>query len=197
MTNIFQYLGVHYVDLIYFLTGYRPVRAMAVGIDGHLKADGVDTFDAVLADIIWEHPRRRKEWFVSRVSTNWIDPDCSSALSDQSYTIVGTGGRLHCDQKHRGIELVHPTEGIQSINPYFSEFLPEPDGSMHFTGYGHRSIHRFIADIAAIEARSMTVTQLERCRSTFYQGLVSTAVIDAVNRSLEDASNWSAVHDPF
>ncbi len=28
-TNIFQYLGVHYVDLVYFLTGFLPVRLTA------------------------------------------------------------------------------------------------------------------------------------------------------------------------
>ena len=30
-TNIFQYLGVHYVDIIYFVTGYLPKRLVATG----------------------------------------------------------------------------------------------------------------------------------------------------------------------
>ena len=35
-TNIFQYLGVHYVDLIYFLTGFQPISAYATGVKNYL-----------------------------------------------------------------------------------------------------------------------------------------------------------------
>ncbi len=41
--NIFQYLAVHYVDLIYFLTGALPWRASAVGTRGLLAGHGIDT----------------------------------------------------------------------------------------------------------------------------------------------------------
>ena len=30
-TNIFQYLGVHYVDIVFFITGAYPTRVMAIG----------------------------------------------------------------------------------------------------------------------------------------------------------------------
>ncbi|MES2780548.1 MAG: Gfo/Idh/MocA family oxidoreductase, partial [Bacteroidota bacterium] len=52
-TNIFQYLGVHYVDLFYFLTGYKPMKVMAYGTDGVLKAQGIDTYDSVHTNIVW------------------------------------------------------------------------------------------------------------------------------------------------
>ena len=41
-TNIFQYLGVHYADLVHFLTGFLPVQAMAVGTEGILKQEGIE-----------------------------------------------------------------------------------------------------------------------------------------------------------
>jgi predicted dehydrogenase len=33
-SNIFQYLAVHYVDLIHFMTGYIPIKAQGIGIYG-------------------------------------------------------------------------------------------------------------------------------------------------------------------
>ncbi|MFA5094758.1 MAG: Gfo/Idh/MocA family oxidoreductase, partial [Candidatus Omnitrophota bacterium] len=52
-TNIFQYLGIHYVDMVYFVTGASPVRAMAVGQKRWLRLKGVDTYDAIEAFIEW------------------------------------------------------------------------------------------------------------------------------------------------
>ena len=59
---------------------------------------------------------------VTQFSTSWIDPSTSSAMSDQKYTIIGTKGRIESNQKHRGVEVTTESEGIQSINPYFSKY---------------------------------------------------------------------------
>lgn len=192
-TNIFQYLGVHYVDLIYFLTGFTPVRVMAIGTYGILKEKGIGTFDSVHATIIWKNPLDETDWFVSQFSTNWIDPVCTSALSDQKYKVIGTKGRIECDQKNRGVELVHEELGIQQINPYFSDYLPNENGELQFGGYGHKSIDLFVRDVKEIKQNKATPDNLEKYRPTFRQSLVSTAVIEAVNQSLEDKFSWKEV----
>ena len=38
------------------------------------------------------------------MSINWIDPNSSSAMSDQRLLIVGTNARCLADQKNRGLE---------------------------------------------------------------------------------------------
>jgi predicted dehydrogenase len=196
-TNIFQYLGVHYVDLIYFLTGYRPLKAMAVGTDGILKRKGIDTYDSVHATITWVNPADPKDWFLSQFSTNWIDPACTSAMSDQKYKIIGTRGRIECDQKNRGLELVRENHGVQAVNPYFSEYLPGPDGALRFGGYGHESMNLFLLDVQDLKTGNATVRSLEPCRPTFRQSMVSTAVVEAVNRSMHGKSNWVRIHAAF
>lgn len=196
-TNIFQYLGVHYVDLIWFLTGFMPVRTMAIGTDGVLKQKGINTWDSVHATIIWRNPAETADWFVSQFATNWIDPVCTSAMSDQKYKVIGTRGRIECDQKNRGVELVHEQAGIQQINPYFSEYLPDADGRLRFCGYGHESISQFIRDVQDLSAGRTTVTVLEQSRPTLRQSLVSTAVIDSVNQSLADGYGWKEINAPF
>jgi len=192
-SNIFQYLGVHYVDLIYFLTGFKPIKALAYGTNGILKESGINTFDSVHALIEWQNPENTCEKFISSFNTNWIDPDCTSAMSDQKYKVIGTKGRIECDQKNRGIELVSETTGIQAVNPYFSEYLPDEDGNLQYGGYALKSVGRFVKDVQDIRSGKISPAELEDKRPSFKQSLISTAVIDAVNESLEKASQWVEV----
>lgn len=196
-TNIFQYLAVHYVDLIYFLTGWVPERAMAVGTHGVLYQQGITEYDSVHATIVWRSTTNVTQKFVSQFSMNWIDPDRSAALSDQKYKIIGTLGRLELDQKNRGIELVTQRDGVQAINPYFSEFLPDMEYGTVFSGYGVRSIERFVLDVQALRAGRVTLEELEKSRPSFLSALPSCAVIEAVNASLARNSEWECISEIF
>ena len=195
LTNIFQYLGVHYVDMIYFMTGYYPEKVLAVGTKGKLTELGMDTYDSIHAIIIWKNPGNENEKLVAQFSTNWIDPNTSSALSDQKYNVIGTKGRIECDQKHRGIELVNEDGGIQTINPYFSKYHSNPKGKKSYTGYDFASISQFIYDVQDLESGNITIEELENIRPTFEDSIGSTAVVDAVNRSLNNNSNWEFIDD--
>lgn len=190
-TNIFQYLGVHYVDLFYFLTSAKPLSISANGVDGVLKDNGIDTFDSVHCTIKWKD-KNRKEFF-SIHNTNWIDPNCSSALSDQKYKVVGTHGRIECDQKNRGLELVTDSTGIQQINPYFSDFLPDASGELKFSGYGHTSISQFIKDVQSLSSKEASLEMLNKTRPSFNESLLSTAVIEAANKSLSSNGAWTEI----
>ena len=194
-TNIFQYLGVHYADLVHYLTGFLPVQAMAVGNEGILMREGIAAFDSVHATVLWKNPEDGADRLVTQFSTNWIDPACTSAMSDQKYKVIGTRGRIECDQKNRGLELVHRDLGIRAVNPYFSEVLPDESGAPRFGGYGYRSISLFLKDVADIDGGRVTAESLERIRPTIRQALPSTAVVDAVNRSLADRHLWKTIDD--
>lgn len=189
-TNIFQYLGVHYVDLVYFLTGYLPKRVSAIGTKGILELKGIKAFDSIHATIIWQNPQDPNQELVAHYDTNWIDPSHTTAMSDQKYRLVGTQGRIDCNQKNRGLEEVTEMEGVKSINPYFSDFLPDDNGNLRFDGYGHKSISTFVRDVQKLLTSQTTIQILEKNRPTFKHSLVSTAVIEAVNESLINDSKW-------
>lgn len=193
-TNIFQYLGVHYADLIYFLTGLIPVRVSAVGTRGVLDARGVNTWDSVHATIVWRDTRAQDE-MVTQLAIGWVDPVATSALSDQKFLLVGSGGRMDLDQKDRGVNLVTDAGGIETINPYFSMLLEDADGSQVFQGYGFKSIMRFILDVGDVIANRTSPKALEAIRPSLRQSLVSTAIVEAVNRSLDQRGVWSSVDD--
>ena len=184
-TNVFQYLGIHYVDLIGFMTGAKPVRVMATAQKG-MKSD-----DAIEAVIEWRMPKIRHT-FRSTISTNWIDPNTTSAMSYQRILAVGSRGRCEEDQKNRGVELV-TDKGVESINPYFTKIYRGGDGNMGVFGYGPASIRQFLKDTADLREGNVTRKELEKNRPTFARSLASIAVIEAVAKSLREKNKWIAV----
>ena len=194
-TNIFQYLGVHYVDLIYFVTGARPIRALATGQPRHLAERSLGTLDAIQAVIEWGSPEAGQA-FVSTIVTNWIDPTGSSAMSDQKITVVGTEGRYHADQKHRGVQLVTERSGVEDVNPYFMQLYTDAGGHHGVHGYGPRSIQQFLRDVRDLVEGRCRRQDLISARPSFQEAVVSTAVIEAVNRSLTLGSEWVPVEKP-
>jgi predicted dehydrogenase len=189
-TNIFQYLGVHYVDIIYFCTGFIPNRVMATGQKNHLIKEGIDTFDSIQAIIEWKDKSSDRK-FISTIHTNWIDPVETSAMSDQKIKIIGSTGRIECDQKNRGLRIVSDRAGIEDLNPYFSEFYSDiDDKSMNFYGYGCESVIQFLKDSQSLVIGAKSLKELSGLRPTFEDSLVSTAVIEAVNKSLSNHNSW-------
>jgi len=185
-TNIFQYLGIHYVDIIYFATKASPIRVMATGQKGWLVSKGVDTYDAIQAVIEWRMPSGKT--FSSSILTNWIDPESSSAVSDQKIKVIGTMGRFESDQKKRGVTIVTDSAGVEEPNPYFCS--PYGTDPVSYKGYGIDSICQFIADVADIADGRITIKALESLRPTFKESVVPSAVIEAVNKSLKNNGNW-------
>ncbi len=191
--NSFQYMAVHYVDILIFAMGAVPRRAMAIGQYGYLKERSIHTYDSVQALIEWDIPGSDVP-FVSTFLTNWIDPNSTSALSYQSIKVIGTAGRFESDQRDRGLHMVTEADGIEVINPYFTQTYPSPQGtSREYKGYGIDSIRAFLEDARSLLDGERTPADLEALRPTFRQALQSTAVIEAVNQSLRSKSEWVPV----
>ncbi len=191
-TNIFQYLGVHYVDLIYFLTHAQPVRVLAVGEPRASRGEALPRFEAIQALIEWK--ARQGEGFTSSILTNWIEPARASAMSDQRIRVLGTRGRYDSDQKHRGAQLVTDDEG-EDVNPYFSQVWRSATGQAVIEGYGPRSIRQFLSDVRDLIQGRIALDALRATRPSFKEAIVSSAVIEAVNESLARGSLWVPV-DP-
>jgi D-galacturonate reductase len=187
-TNIFQYLGIHYVDIIYFTTRAIPKRVMAVGQKNYLLSRGVDIYDSIQVVIEWEMPSGTS--FSSVFITNWIDPERSSAMSNQKIKVIGTKGRYEADQKRRGICLTTDENGIEEPNPDFCSMYGSQNGDISFQGYGIDSISRFLNDVTMIEDELLKVKDLDRQRPTFKESIVPTIIIEAVNMSIAENGRW-------
>ncbi len=194
--NVFQYLAVHYVDVLLFALQATPRRAMAIGQVGYLKERGVSTYDSVQALVEWDVPGSDIP-FLSTFLTSWVDSNKSSALSYQSIKICGTAGRFESDQKNRGLQVVTEADGVEDINPYFCQTYPSSRGSRsEYRGYGIESIRAFLEDSRDLLDGEKSPADLEPHRPTLRQALASTAVIEAVNQSLAARSEWMPVRAP-
>ncbi len=191
-SNVFQYLGVHYVDMIYFLTGALPKRVMAFGQKKWLIQKGIDNYDAIQGVIEWENEVGQQ--FLSYIFTHWIDPNKSSALSDQKIQVIGTKGKFISDQKFRGIHIVTDEMGVEEPSPYYT-FGYEMDGLLRYRGYGIESIKQFLNSAFDISQDHLQLTNLSEQCVTLKQALVSTAVIDTINKSLESHGTWKTIPD--
>ena len=190
-TSILQYLGIHYIDIIRFATGAIPKRVMAIGQKSEIIKHNIDTFDAIQCVIEWEMADGSQ--FTETIFTSWVDPESSSAVSDQKIKFIGTKGRYEADQKERGIRLNTDQLGVQHINPDFCMPYGTKNGSIRWRGYGIDSVVTFLNDIVDLENSAKSLHDLQNKRPSFKESLISTMIVEAAHRSLQNESQWELI----
>jgi predicted dehydrogenase len=184
-SNIFQYLGVHYVDVISFVSHAKPIRVMALGQKDVLMKEKLNTYDSMQVVIEWQNGKKK---FISTILCNWIDPNVTSAVSYQSIKVVGTKGRIESDQKNRGYQIIS-NENIEDINPYFNQNY-SINNQIYFRGYGIDSILQFFKDTNGIINKKIEMKTILVNRPTFENTLDSVIVVEAVNKSIKQNGKW-------
>ena len=187
-TSILQYLGVHYIDIMRFVSNAIPVRTMAIGQKKWLTSKRLDTYDSIQCFIEWMLPDG--SMFNQVILTNWVDPESSSAMSDQKIKLVGTSGRFESDQKERGIKINIDNVGIEQPNPDFCHEFGNEVGRKEWRGYGIDSVKNFLTDVINIKSGLISLDQLQIDRPTFAEALISTAVVESAHKSLERKNIW-------
>jgi predicted dehydrogenase len=195
-TDIFQYLGIHYIDLVGFITGAVPRRVMSYGLKKWLVKQGIDTYDTLQTDVEWEMEDSGGR-FLSSHLTGWVDPDTTGAMSDQRIEIIGTRGRIRSDQKDRGMTLVtDEAAGEEKINPYFSRISTSiRENRKQAKGYGPDSVISFIRDVSEIVNTGRPMSDFQGLRPTFASSLYPTAVLEASRKSLSLDNAWISIKD--
>lgn len=184
-TNIFCYLGVHYVDAMHYVTNAIPLKVSANGQKIFLKNEGLNTFDSVQASILWQD--NNNNLFNQAIFSSWVESNLASAMSKQNFNLIGTKGRVDCEQKERGLKLLTDFSHTEDINPDFTRMYKKKD-FFEFEGYGIDSIINFIH---YIKKSDFCIADRRLCSAK--EALISTAVIDAATKSLEDFSEWKDV----
>lgn len=189
----FEYIGVHYVDAYYFITGLKPRRLVAFGQKKLLPRHGKDAFDAVQSTIEWEDGSAL--W----VQTAWVCSEHNSALTNQGLQLLGTEGEYWADHKDRNCRFVTQQHGYEDYNPNFFKTFDswDPEASFDVAGYGYQSIVQGIEDVlqlcrdtagmgeSEVRARRRELLRVwQHKRALPSQALVGTAVNEAVRLSL-------------
>ena len=198
-SSSFEYIGVHYADAYYYVTGLKPKRVIAFAQKKLLPTLGKNAYDAVQAVIEWENGSAF--W----IQTSWVCSEHQTALTNQGMQLSGTEGEYFGDHKNRNLYFCTQKGGFEHYNPnFFKEYDDwDSDGEVQYQGYGYDSIVQGLDDIrnitaatmglsrtAALKKRQEMIKRLEPHRALPSQALIGAAINEAVRISMENGSRY-------
>jgi predicted dehydrogenase len=93
------FLSSHDIDLVTWLFDDAPVEVFATAVHGKLRGLGIDTPDAVQAQV------RYAGGAVATFESCWVYPDTFPTMVDSFVEVVGSDGVIHLDRKNEQIEI--------------------------------------------------------------------------------------------
>ena len=204
-TDPFVYIGCHYVDLVYFITGLKPVEVSVTGIKGKFP-NGNEGY-------LWANGRVRFEnGAVLSVINGLGYPDQAAGSNEQNLQMYFEGdrktGMLKHDDQFRGVEHSY-LDGIgcagshfNYINPDFFRFVPWEGEGYKPVGYGYESVSASITMAAHIEGEVQGMTgpdSLNRRRALLKsidkKGIIATPANSSINELVVEAARLSILNE--
>ncbi len=200
-TDPFVYVGCHYVDLVQFITGLRPVGVSVVGVKG--------TFPNGNTGYMWANGRVRYEnGAVLSVIDGLGYPDEGAGSNEQCLTMYfegdGKTGMLKHNDQFRGVS--HSYLGsigcagstFNYINPDFYRLVPWEDDGYKPIGYGYESvaatinmIHRIESEAAGLDDDVSLAQRRSRIRDADAKGIIATPANSKTNELVVEAARAS------
>ena len=195
-TDPFTYIGCHYVDLVWFITGLRPVEVSVRGVEG--------TFPNGNVGFLWAHGRVAWEnGAVLGVLTGLGYPDEGAGTNDQGMVLYGEGADCgtiidHNDQ-FRGCSYGYSDKNsgaaFRFINPDYFRLVPYQGPGLKPVGYGFESIEANVQ--AAVRVRDAG-EDLEKRRGIIREidekGIVATPANSSINELTTEAVRMSILN---
>lgn len=204
-TDPFVYVGCHYVDLVYFITGLKPVEVSVSGVKGKFP-NGNEGY-------LWANGRVRFENGALLSVTDGLGyPDEGAGSNEQCLTMFcegkGKSGMITHDDQFRGV--IHSyLEGIgcagsvyNYINPDFYQLVPWEGAGFKPVGYGFdsvaatiNSIGRMENEAAALNEQPALAKRREFIRAVDHKGLIATPANSYINELVVEAARLSILND--
>ncbi len=194
-TDMFTYVGCHYVDLVAFITGLKPVSVSVYGIvdkypngrEGYLWTDG---------RVIWENG----------ASLSVVDaigyPDRAAGGNAQGLTMWCQGDSdatllVHSDQ-FRGVKCSYNEAGSDpgdtiyaEPNPDYFQMIDQGGGGLTPVGYGHRSAEYIVRAGIRASAISDLPQRQELIKQYDAEGIMATPANSSYNELVVEAARMS------
>jgi len=192
-TDAFTYIGCHYVDLVAFITGLRPVRISVYGIADRLPG-GAEGWLWTDARVIWNNGA------CLNVQNSLSFPDEAPGSNTQGLTLCCAGqdrGALvrHSDQ-YRGVEYVHVRvpdgPGVTAYaqpSPDFFQYVDMGGEGLTPVGYGYRSVEQLVRGCQRVQSAADPAAELraiddEEILATPANSRYNEQVIEAARKSI-------------
>ena len=148
-TNIFQYLGVHFIDIISWLFDSR-----LASIDFHVYPQMDSGLPPVAPRIdaycLWTQPDLTQ--FFSTVSCRWSALPSTPIRSEQYFRVKTDKHDISINLSDRGIHVL-TNDSFSIPNPYFSSSVQSSHNPLisESIGYGHSIYYHFLAGALAFD----------------------------------------------
>ena len=204
-TDPFTYIGCHYVDLVYFITGLKPVEVSVQGVKGKFP-NGNEAY-------LWSHGRVTWENGALLSVVNGLGyPDAAAGSNDQGLIMYcegeGQTGLIFHDDHHRGVAYSY-LEGIgpggsqyNYVSPDFYRVVPWEGPGYKPIGYGYESVAGITRTICRIENETAGLPRdaaLRRRRQLIREvdakGLIATPANSSINELVVEAARMSILRD--
>jgi len=201
-SDMFTYVGCHYVDQVHFITGLRPTAVSVYGI-------------------LDKYPNGNEGYLWTDARVLWENGACVNVTNVMGYPDEGPGGnfqglRMYCagdnqsgmlvhNDQYRGIEYCYVRKGSDPGDTYYAQPSPDYFKYIHLggdgltpVGYGYRSIEFIVRNILkaikisdnreekqALQERQKLITQFDR------DGIMATPANSNFNELVIEAARIS------
>jgi D-galacturonate reductase len=201
----FVYIGCHYVDLVYFITGLKPVEVSVSGIKGKFP-NGNEAY-------MWANGRVR---FENNAILSVIDglgyPDQAAGSNEQNLQMFfegpGKTGMIKHNDQFRGVEHSY-LEGIgcggshfNFVSPDFYRIVPWEGKGYKPIGYGPESVSATLTMVHSIEneVEGMPATDSLKRRQKIIKevdkkGIIATPANSSINELVVEAARLSILNN--
>ena len=200
-TDPFVYIGCHYVDLVYFITGLKPTEVSVSGIKGKFP-NGNEGY-------MWTSGLVRFENGALLTITNGLGyPDDGAGSNEQNLQMFfegpGKTGMIKHNDQFRGVEHSY-LEGIgcggshfNYVSPDFYKVVPWEGKGYKPIGYGPESVSASITMACSIEdeIKELSVSESLKHRQNLIKevdkkGIIATPANSYINELVVEAARLS------
>lgn len=204
-TDPFVYVGCHYVDLVYFITGLKPVELSVAGVKGKFP-NGNEGYMWANGRVVYENGA------ILSVTDGLGYPDEGAGSNEQCLTMFcegsGRSGLIKHNDQFRGVSHGYQDAiGVggtrfKYVNPDFYQLVPWEGGGFKPVGYGFDSIAATINTIHRLESeveKRQGAESLDLRRASIKEvdekGIIATPANSYINELVVEAARMSIVRN--
>ena len=194
-SDMFTYVGCHYVDQLHFITGLMPNEVCVYG--------GRD-----------KYPNGREGFLWCNAIVSWENGATLSVLDGMCYPNAGPGGNtqglhLFCkgskdgclvlhDDQYRGVKVCteRPSDGrtFQEPSPDYFKLVYRGGQGLEAVGYGYRSIEALVKAALRVETGKDLAARRKIIREIDAEGVLSTPANSSYNELVIEAGRMSILN---
>jgi D-galacturonate reductase len=204
-TDPFVYVGCHYVDQVYFITGLKPASVSVTGVKGTFP-NGNEAYMWANGRVVFENGA------VLSVDSGLGYPNDGAGSNDQGLSMIcegpGKSALIQHDDQYRGVrysflDSIGPGGSAYNyVSPDYFKLVPHVGPGLKPVGYGYESIEAILEAAIRIEndtaghsgdaARSARQKMIDAIDA---QGLLATPANSWINELVFEAARISILRD--